>query len=72
MIAPADIHREVLTVEEAARVLGISRWLAYEQARSGAIGGVPIIRIGRRMLVSRRALDQMLAGGMTATSEAGE
>ena len=46
-----------LTVEEAAHLLGISRGLAYEMARSGKL---PVIRFGRRLLISRRALERML------------
>ena len=46
-----------LTVEEAAAVLNISRGLAYQAARDGRI---PTIRIGRRLLVSRRALERLL------------
>jgi excisionase family DNA binding protein len=50
---------EVLTVEEAARVLRISRQSAYEGVRAGEI---PVIRVGSRLLVPRRRLEQMLAG----------
>jgi len=46
-----------LTVEEAAAALGISRNLAYQAARDGHI---PVIRIGRRLLVPRRALEKLL------------
>jgi len=46
-----------MTVEEAATALNISRSLAYEAARDGRI---PTIRIGRRLLVSRRALEKLL------------
>jgi len=46
-----------MTVEEAAAALGISRNLAYEAARDGRI---PAIRIGRRLLVPRRALEKLL------------
>ena len=46
-----------MTVEEAAAALGISRNLAYEAARDGRI---PAIRIGRRLLVPRRALERLL------------
>ncbi len=55
---PVTIAREVLTVEEAARVLGISRYLAYEGVRSGEI---PSLRVGRRIVVPRVALDRLLA-----------
>ena len=46
-----------MTVEEAAAVLGISRGLAYQAARDGSI---PTIRIGRRLLVPRRAIVKLL------------
>jgi excisionase family DNA binding protein len=52
-------ERLTLTVEEAAQVLGISRAFAYESVRRGDI---PHIKIGRRILVSRAALDRLLEG----------
>jgi excisionase family DNA binding protein len=46
-----------LTVEQAAEALGISRGLAYQAVREGAI---PSVRIGRRVVVPRaRLLDLM-------------
>jgi len=47
----------VMSVEAAAKALHISRNLAYEAARDGRL---PCIRIGRRLLVSRRALERLL------------
>jgi len=47
----------VMSVEAAAKALHISRNLAYEAARDGRL---PCIRIGRRLLVSRRALQKLL------------
>jgi excisionase family DNA binding protein len=52
-----DEKRLTITVEEAARLLGISRGLAYEMVRAGKI---PSIRFGKRLVVPRRALEQML------------
>ena len=52
-------ERLTLTVEEAAALIGISRAFAYEAVRRGEI---PSIRIGRRVLVPRAALDRLLAG----------
>ena len=49
--------RLTMTVEETAVALGISRNLAYEAVRGGRI---PAIRIGRRLLVPRRALENVL------------
>lgn len=56
--------RLTLTVEEAARLLDISRALGYELV---ARGEVPSIRLGRRIVVPRRALDALLD---TTTTEA--
>ena len=59
-----DETRLTITVEEAARLLGISRGLAYDMAR---IGKIPTIRFGRRLLVPRRGLyrllDESIKGG---------
>lgn len=50
-----------ISVEEAARQLGISRGLAYELARTGKLPGV--IRLGaKRLVVSRAALERLLEG----------
>jgi excisionase family DNA binding protein len=56
-VAPAGQERLTLTVEEAATMLGISRAFAYEAVNRGEI---PHIRIGRRILVPRSALDRLL------------
>jgi len=45
--------RLVLSVTEAAELLGISRGLAYELARTGQL---PSLRLGRRVVVPRAAL----------------
>jgi len=55
----------VLTVEEAGRLLGIGRGLAYEAARRGDI---PTLRIGRRLVVPRAALDRILNDPGTTTA----
>lgn len=38
-------------VETAGRALGISRGLAYQEARTGSLAGVPVIRVGHRLRV---------------------
>jgi excisionase family DNA binding protein len=41
-----------LTIPEAAKLLGVGRNLAYEIARrDGELAGVPVIRVGRRLLI---------------------
>ena len=47
-----------LTVEETAKLLGIGRNLCYDRVKTGEI---PAIKIGRRFLVPRSALNKLLA-----------
>lgn len=54
-----------MTVDEAAQKLGISRNTAYACARSGQL---PIIRLGKRMLVPRVAFEAMVRGDLKAAS----
>ena len=53
-----DMKRGTYTVVEAARVLGISREVAY---RAVSTGEIPSVRIGKRILIPRVALDRLLA-----------
>ena len=46
-----------VSVETAAKMLGISRGLAYEKAKTGEL---PSLRFGKRRVVPRRALERML------------
>ena len=46
-----------LSIEEAAKILGIGRNLCYDRVKTGEI---PVIKIGRRLLVPRRALEKLL------------
>jgi excisionase family DNA binding protein len=50
--------REVFTIDEAGLILGLSRPSAYAAARNGEI---PTIRVGRRLIVPRYALEKMLS-----------
>jgi excisionase family DNA binding protein len=47
-----------ISVEEAAIILGISRATAYTSAKTGAL---PTIRLGKRLLVPKAALEKLLA-----------
>lgn len=49
--------RLTLSVEETAKLLGIGRNLCYDRVKTGEI---PVIRVGRRLLVPRRALEKWL------------
>lgn len=68
---PADLNDpEVLTVEEAASILRVSRNAAYALARewrvSGGKTGLPCFEVGRCIRVPRSALDQMIGRALTA------
>jgi excisionase family DNA binding protein len=56
----SDEHEErlVWSVEEAGRMLGISRAHAYELV---ARGELPHLRLGRRVVVPKHAIEQLLA-----------
>ena len=52
------LSKTTLTIEEMSLTLGIGRNSAYEAVKRGDI---PSIRIGRRILVPTKALDNLLA-----------
>lgn len=52
-------NRLVLTVTEVAAALGISRAHAYELVAQGEL---PSLRLGRRIVVPRQALERLLGG----------
>lgn len=62
-----DDGAKTLSVEEAAKALGIGRNKAYELANlwldTGGEEGIPALRLGRLIRIPRSALDQMLASG---------
>ena len=53
------MDRWTVTVEEAAQMLGISRSSAYECVRRGELRA---LRLGRRLVVPRSALEELLGG----------
>ena len=54
---PPEVEPLALTVPQAGRLLGLSRNGSYEAAQRGDL---PTIRIGARIIVPRRALDELL------------
>ena len=53
--------RLTVTIPEFARLAGISKNQAYALAATDSLG-VPIIRLGRRMVLSRKAVLVLLSG----------
>jgi excisionase family DNA binding protein len=52
-------QRLTMNIEDLARAIGISRPTAYDLARRDELP-VPVIRVGRRLVVSRSAVDELL------------
>ena len=55
------IKKATLTIEEVAACLGIARSTGFALAKRDALP-VPVIRLGRRLVVSRELLERVLAG----------
>jgi excisionase family DNA binding protein len=55
--AEAPTPPRTVTIDEAGRMLGISRGLAYDAAKRGEI---PTVKIGRRLLVPRARLLELI------------
>lgn len=51
----AGLQRQTYTIEEAAKILGICRTLAYRK------GVLPTVRVAGRRLVPKHALQRMLS-----------
>lgn len=61
------VEPATMKVEEAARILGIGRQTAYDLANEGKLPGAR--RLGRRIIVSRQAIADFLAGAGDAGQE---
>jgi excisionase family DNA binding protein len=57
-VLPDPVERPTVPVEEAGKLLGISRGSAYDAV---ATGEIPSIKIGRRIVVPTAALLRLLA-----------
>jgi len=53
-------ERLTLSIESTAKILGIGRNLCYDKVKTGEI---PVIKIGRRLLVPKAALEKLLEQG---------
>ena len=62
-------ERLTLTVEETAKCLGIGRNSAYEAI---ARGEIPVVKVGKRLLVPKAALEILLAAGQSKKIDANE
>lgn len=51
------MRRQTITVDELATLLGVSRNTAYTAVRNG---DVPSLRVGARIVIPRRALEDLI------------
>jgi excisionase family DNA binding protein len=58
-VSLGDKYKASMTVRDVAKVLGIGDEATYAAVRAGEI---PSIRIGRRIIVPRAALEKFLSG----------
>jgi excisionase family DNA binding protein len=56
---PDQPPKQTLTIPEVARLLGVGRNTLYDAVNRGEI---PVLRIGRRILMSRPAFDRLMEG----------
>lgn len=61
------MERATLTVDEVAKLLGVGRNNAYKAIEEGKI---PSIRIGKRLVVPKQALDRLLNGEVAGAGDA--
>ncbi|MCL4474295.1 MAG: helix-turn-helix domain-containing protein [Actinobacteria bacterium] len=53
-----ESEKWAFSIEEVAQLLGIGRNTAYEMCR---IGRIPTVKLGRRKIVPRKALEKLLS-----------
>ncbi len=56
-----EVNRLTYSVEETAKILGLGRTATYQGIEKGEIPG---IRIGKRILVPRAALERLLKNNL--------
>ncbi len=59
VLGPKWDEHDAFTIMEAGEILGLSRPSAYAAAKRGDL---PVIWMGRRAIVPRRALERLLGG----------
>lgn len=69
----AAIERATYKVTEAAKLLGVSRDVAYADIRrDNALGGVPVIRVSTRIVIPAAPFDAMLGIRESQTNDDSE
>lgn len=58
-----QVSRETIDAAELAEALGVSTWTIYQSIKDDSCP-LPVIRIGRRLVFSRAALQDLLGAGV--------
>jgi excisionase family DNA binding protein len=61
-LTASESDRPTLCTDEAAALLGISKWLLLQEIKRG---NIPHKRVGRRIVLSRQRLQDWLADDVT-------
>jgi len=61
-------ERLVMSIPEFAQATGCSRGLIYDLAKRNLLP-VPVIRLGKRMVLSRKAVEVLLSGNGEADND---
>lgn len=51
-----------VSIQEFCHLAGISKSLGYKLAAEGEIAGIPVIKLGDRLLLSKEKAEAVLAG----------
>ena len=60
------MEKQTITVPEAGRILGVGRLTAYKAA---VRGDIPAIRVGKRLVVPKLALEKLLENGRVSINK---
>ena len=61
-----ESNKLTFTVEETAKILGVGRNSAYEAI---ARGEIPVVKVGKRLLVPKAALEKLLNGRLLKSKD---
>jgi len=62
-------HDNLITIKEAAPIIGAHPQTVYDMVRDGTIPPGPLVRLGRRIRFNRDQLTQFIENGGTAGSK---
>ena len=64
-------QRMTYSIVEFAEIMGISRTSAYALAARNELG-IPVLKLGRRLMVSKASVDRLLGIAVTEAARSGQ